>query len=57
MPSNHPLAPLQEKANMPILITSTGTSHLQWDHPSMASLLKQKLKQTALIIHRLGTTA
>ncbi len=57
MPSSHPLAPLQQRANMPLLITSTGSSHLQWDHPSMTALLKQKLKQTALIIHRLGTMA
>jgi acetylornithine deacetylase/succinyl-diaminopimelate desuccinylase-like protein len=58
-PSSHPLAPLQQKANMPLLITSMGntqSSQLQWDDPTVTSLLKHKLKQTALIIHQLGHT-
>jgi hypothetical protein len=56
-PSSHPLAPLQQKTNMPLLITSMGntqSSQLQWDDPIVTSLLKHKLKQTALIIHQLG---
>jgi hypothetical protein len=55
-PSSHPLAPLQQRTNMPIIITAMGipqTSPLQWDHPAVISLLRYKLRQTALIFHQL----
>ncbi|GHO91748.1 peptidase M20 [Reticulibacter mediterranei] len=56
-PSSHPLAPLQQQANIPILTISTGiprTSPSQWNHPTVTALLKHKLRQTALILHQLG---
>lgn len=56
-PSSHPLAPLQQKAHMPILITPTATPQtplLQWDDPAVMPLLRHKLRETALVIHQLG---
>jgi acetylornithine deacetylase/succinyl-diaminopimelate desuccinylase-like protein len=56
-PASHPLAPLQQRTHMPILITPIATlqtSPLQWDHPTVMPLLRHKLRETALIIHKLS---